>query len=89
MAANINDTIRCLETTIKKMPRMKIVVSRGNYLRAEATSMLFRFVDDIEFLIDPELKTVRFRSASRAGKYDLGANRKRMVAMKELYVEEL
>ena len=36
------------------------------------------FVDDVEFLLDPANKQLHFRSASRVGYSDLGANKRRM-----------
>lgn len=48
------------------------------YLHYEFTSLLLRFVDDVEFLFDEEAKTIHFRSASRVGYGDLGVNRRRM-----------
>ena len=58
--------------------RSRLVVDRPNYLRYEVTSLIFRFVDDVEFVIDPETRLIHFRSASRVGHSDLGANRRRM-----------
>lgn len=59
-------------------PRTRIVEERPGYLRAEARSRLFRFVDDVEVVVDQEAHVVRFRSASRVGRSDLGVNRRRM-----------
>jgi uncharacterized protein (DUF1499 family) len=67
-----------------KMPRTQVVSAEGNYLHAEARSFLFRFVDDVEFLVDPEQKLIHFRSASRVGYSDLGANRARMERFRKL-----
>lgn len=67
-----------LREVIASMPRTKIVADDGSYLRAEFTSLIFRFVDDVEFLIDDATKTIHFRSASRVGRGDMGVNRKRM-----------
>lgn len=61
---------------INAMPRTKIVTDNGDYLHVTFTSRLFRFVDDVEFLIEDDV--IHFRSASRAGYSDLGANQKRM-----------
>ena len=58
--------------------RAKLVEEQDHYLRYEFTSLIFRFVDDVEFLFDDSLKKIHFRSASRVGHSDLGANRKRM-----------
>ena len=62
----------------KKFSRAKLVREDGNYLHYEFTSLIFRFVDDVEFLVDDKAKEIHFRSASRVGHSDLGANRKRM-----------
>lgn len=71
-----------LKSVIEKMEGAKIVIERDNYLYAEFTSKLFRFVDDVEFLFDDETKTLHFRSASRLGHSDLGVNRKRIETIK-------
>ncbi len=59
-------------------PRTAIVGEDSTWLRAESRSLIFRFVDDIDVVIDAESRVVRFRSAARLGKSDLGGNRKRM-----------
>jgi uncharacterized protein (DUF1499 family) len=58
--------------------RTKIVAEEPGWLKAESKSFLFRFVDDVEVIVDAESRTFRFRSASRVGRSDLGVNRKRM-----------
>ena len=63
---------------VKSMKRTRVVTSADNYIHAEFTSALWRFVDDVEFYFDDENKLIHFRSASRLGKSDLGVNRKRM-----------
>jgi uncharacterized protein (DUF1499 family) len=59
-------------------PRTRIVTERPGYLHAEARSRLWRFVDDVEVLVDADARVVRFRSASRLGRKDFGVNRARM-----------
>jgi uncharacterized protein (DUF1499 family) len=71
-------TLARLRAVITAMPRARIVTSDDNYLHAEFTSALFRFVDDVEFFLDREQRVIHFRSASRVGKSDLGVNRQRM-----------
>jgi uncharacterized protein (DUF1499 family) len=58
------------------------------YLRAEATSRIFRFVDDLEFQIIPEEHLVHVRSASRVGYWDLGVNRRRVERLREALKSE-
>ncbi|MGE3806424.1 MAG: DUF1499 domain-containing protein [Gemmataceae bacterium] len=72
------DAMRRLKAALAAEPRTLIVTQEGNYLHAEATSLVFRFVDDVEFYVDAEAKVIQFRSASRAGRSDLGVNRARM-----------
>ena len=62
---------------LKKKSRVKIVKTNDNYIHAEFTSAIFRFVDDVIFYFG-ENKKVHFRSASRVGYSDLGANKKRI-----------
>jgi uncharacterized protein (DUF1499 family) len=67
-----------LKEVLSTQPRTKILTESENYLHAESTSLLFRFVDDVEFLLDREAKEIHVRSASRAGRSDLGVNRQRV-----------
>lgn len=60
------------------IPEARLVTESENYLHYEFTSFLFRFVDDGEFLLDAENQLVHFRSSSRVGYSDMGANRKRI-----------
>ncbi len=57
---------------------------RDDYLAATFASGLFGFVDDVEFRVDPDSASVQVRSASRVGHSDLGANRKRIEAIRAL-----
>ncbi len=61
-----------LKDVIRSLPRTKLVEEDESYLHYEFTSLLLRFVDDVEFLFDDEAKTIHFRSASRTGYGDLG-----------------
>jgi uncharacterized protein (DUF1499 family) len=73
-----------LKTILSEMPRVQIVTETDNYLHAEFTSLIFRYVDDVEFLIEPE-GIIQFRSASRAGHSDLGVNRARMESIRRAF----
>ena len=72
------EAITRLAEIIAAMPRTVIVAQTDDYLHAEFTSGLFRFVDDVEFYVDSARYEIQFRSASRTGYSDLGVNRKRM-----------
>jgi uncharacterized protein (DUF1499 family) len=77
-AGTAESAMDAVKQTLQSMPRMRIVEEQANYLHVESTSLLLRFVDDVEFLFDEKSQLIHFRSASRIGYSDLGANRKRM-----------
>lgn len=62
---------------LKNTPNVKIISEEQDYIHAEFTSSIFRFIDDVEFNFSIPNK-VHYRSASRLGHSDLGANKKRM-----------
>jgi uncharacterized protein (DUF1499 family) len=74
-----------LKEVLAEFPRTRVVEEGDGYLHAECTTLLFRFVDDVEFLLDREAKVIHFRSASRIGAGDLGANRRRMEAIRRAF----
>jgi uncharacterized protein (DUF1499 family) len=75
-----------LKQVLLSEPRTRLVEENSGYLRAEFTSSLLRFVDDVEFLIDDQ--AVAVRSASRLGHSDLGVNRKRVEHLRQRLHEQ-
>jgi uncharacterized protein (DUF1499 family) len=73
--------------TLKSIKRVRIVVNHGNYIRAEFTSFIFRFIDDVEFYFDDNQKLIHLKSASRIGYSDLGANRRRIEKIRGKFLE--
>ena len=74
-----------LRAVIEAMPRTRIVEFSDDALRAEFTSFLFRFVDDVACVVDAPAGVIQIRSASRVGYSDLGANRKRVEAIRRAF----
>ncbi|MEX0810851.1 MAG: DUF1499 domain-containing protein [Chitinophagales bacterium] len=72
---------------IMETPRTEILLQNREYIHAEYTTPILRFVDDVEFYFDTENKLLHFRSASRVGYSDFGANRRRMEKFKKAYLE--
>jgi uncharacterized protein (DUF1499 family) len=77
-----------LKAVLASQPRVRIVSATGTYLHSEWTSRVFCFVDDVEFIVDDERRVIHFRSASRVGRSDLGANRRRMEAFRKAFLAE-
>tara|TARA_Y100000589_G_scaffold280464_1_gene276890 strand:- start:39 stop:428 length:390 start_codon:yes stop_codon:yes gene_type:complete len=63
---------------VEKTPRTKIVETDGDYLHAEVTSRIMKYVDDLEISFSPEKNNLTIRSESRVGDGDFGVNRKRV-----------
>lgn len=71
-----------LTGVVAKQPRVNIVKQTDQYLKAEFTTAMLRFVDDVEFVLDAKAGVVHVRSASRIGYYDFNTNRKRIEAIR-------
>ena len=69
---------------VQSLPRTRVVLKTQDYLHVEFRSALFRFVDDVEFLVEPATQQIQIRSASRVGRSDLGVNRERMEQLRRL-----
>jgi uncharacterized protein (DUF1499 family) len=67
------------------LPRATVIARSDGYLHADFTSLLFRFVDDVEFLVDDRAKVIHVRSASQMGYSDLGVNRTRIEEIRRLW----
>lgn len=68
----------------KNFPRATLTQQQNDYMRYEFRTLVFRFVDDVEFLWDQQQNLIHFRSSSRVGRSDLGLNRKRIEKIKDL-----
>ncbi len=84
---SVTDAKAQLLTIVNAQPRTTVVAERDTYLHVEFRSLLFRFVDDVEFYIDERANLIHFRSASRLGHSDMGVNRKRMETIRASFVE--
>ena len=82
LASIPNQTWRALKEMTRNDPSMRLVVDRPEYLHVECRTALFRFVDDLEFVKDDVAKVVHVRSGARSGSHDMGANRKRVEAIR-------
>ena len=71
-------TLARIKTLVEKMPGAAVIESRADYLYAQFTTPLLKFVDDVEFWADPATGAIQVRSASRIGHGDRGLNRARI-----------
>jgi uncharacterized protein (DUF1499 family) len=71
-----------LKPLLEKTPGTRVVGESENYLRAECSTRLLKFTDDVEFWFDRSAAVLHARSASRLGREDFGANRARLDALR-------
>jgi uncharacterized protein (DUF1499 family) len=71
-------TLARIAAIVEAMQGGRVVKSEPDYLYAEFTTRLMGFVDDVEFWFDPVAQVIQVRSASRIGRSDFGANRRRI-----------
>ena len=82
ITGNIKEAWAALKQTLNKQSRTVIVHETEDALHAEATSLVLRFVDDINAILDADAGLIHIRSASRVGYGDFGVNRKRVEALR-------
>ena len=72
-----------LVAVVEATSNTHIVAREAGYLRVEFVTPLMRYVDDVEFRLAPA--AIHVRSASRVGRSDLGANRKRVETLRAAF----
>ena len=70
-------------------PNAELAKRDGDYAHAVWSTSLIGFRDDVELLLDREARAIHVRSASRVGHSDLGANRKRVDALRAAFEAKL
>ena len=85
-AAGAAESLRVLTGVLQAMPGVTVVEQKDNYLRAQAQTRWLKFIDDLEFWIDPQQTRIEVRSASRLGRKDFGVNRQRLEGIRAAYL---
>lgn len=77
-----------LTSALQLVQGITVVDQRPDYLYAQAETRWLKFVDDLEFWVNPAAGVVELRSASRLGREDFGANRQRIEAVRSAYLAQ-
>ena len=77
-----SEAMAAVRAAVESMPRTTVEEQDDRYLHAEARSLIFRFVDDLEVLLTEDGEIV-VRSASRLGRHDLGVNGRRVEELRD------
>ena len=84
---NISEPFQEIKQIIENTPRTQIVEYDGDYLHAEVTSRIMKYVDDLEVSYIPENNLIVIRSESRVGEGDFGVNKKRVELIKRNFLD--
>lgn len=74
-----------LAAIVRGMHGATVIQSEPGYLYAEFQTRLMKYTDDVEFALDDTTGVIQMRSASRLGRRDFGANRKRLEAIRAAF----
>jgi uncharacterized protein (DUF1499 family) len=78
ITGKVEEAWAALKNALLSQSRTVITHETGDTLHAEVTSPVFRFVDDIDAILDADAGLIHIRSASRIGYGDFGVNRRRV-----------
>jgi len=76
------DVIALMAGLISEQKGTMIKTQNSHYLHATYKTVLMGYTDDLELLLDRSSNVLHIRSASRIGRSDFGANRKRIEALR-------
>jgi uncharacterized protein (DUF1499 family) len=75
---SVKEAMADLKLIISKVEGSELLAAEATYLHYAFHTKRGNFIDDVEFLLDSTAKVIHFRSASRVGYGDFGANKRRM-----------
>lgn len=75
---------QALRQVVADLARTRVIEESVDYLHVECRSMLWGFIDDLEFHLRPSSAEIAVRSASRLGYSDLGVNRRRVERIRRI-----
>lgn len=78
--------MRALLAALHTLPGITVIEQGPDYLHVEARTRWLKFVDDLEFWVNPAAQVIELRSASRLGREDFGVNRQRIDALRAVYL---
>ncbi len=86
--SNATDALQKIKTIILAFPRTQLVNEDTESLHFEFKTLILRFTDDVNIVVDDNEKVLHIRSASRTGHSDFGVNRKRVESIRDKFGSE-
>ena len=74
-----------LKDAVQTLKRVTIIEEQPDYLHVEVRSLIFRFVDDVEFTLQAEQGLIQVRSSARVGYTDFDVNRRRVERIRKVF----
>jgi uncharacterized protein (DUF1499 family) len=81
---SFSGTMEDLRKAIAELTLATIIEAKGDYLYAEFRTPFLRFIDDVELYYEKKSSLIQVRSASRLGRRDFKANRRRVEQLRAL-----
>jgi uncharacterized protein (DUF1499 family) len=88
LAVPADEAWGAVREAISRLPRTEIVEERPGYIHAKCSSLVFRFVDNLELLMKPDKGIISVRSSSVLGLFDLGVNYRRVENLRRILTEK-
>ena len=82
------EAMQRLKDAVLTLKRVTIIEEQPDYLHVEVRSLIFRFVDDVEFTLEPEQGLIQIRSSARVGYTDFGVNRRRVERIRQKFQQQ-
>jgi uncharacterized protein (DUF1499 family) len=84
----LDETKARLRQVVEGAGRATLLTDEGPYVAYLFRSPRMGFPDDVEFYLDDQAKQIHFRAAARMGEGDGGANRTRMEAITQTFLNQ-
>lgn len=76
-----------LERIVGALPRTRLIRKDHAYMHWICRSLIWGFIDDLEFVVDAGGSRIEMRSAARIGYFDLNVNAKRVELIRKRFYE--
>ncbi len=77
-----------IKDVLRGLPRTEVITESDHYIHLTFRTLVFRFVDNVELLLNKEDKTVSIRSGSFFAIFDIGANWLRIRKIRNLLIRQ-
>lgn len=83
---DVQASMRAIVETLQALPGVTVVQQQPDYLYVQSQTRWMKYIDDLEFWVNPSKGVIELRSASRLGHGDLNLNRQRMETIRNAYL---